>query len=113
MKQAQLRVRMKRRFKATTDSKHQYAVCENLLNRNFTATATCQVWVSNITYVKTVTDWLYLTVVLDLADRKAVGWALSQSLKAKDTTVAALKMAITNRPITRSLIFHQVKRIKI
>lgn len=44
IKQAQLRVRMKRRFKATTDSKHQYAVSENLLNRNFTATATGQVW---------------------------------------------------------------------
>ncbi|MGV3588901.1 MAG: IS3 family transposase [Adhaeribacter sp.] len=44
MKQAQLRARMKRRFKATTDSKHQYAVSENLLNRNFTATAPCQVW---------------------------------------------------------------------
>ena len=106
MKQAQIRVRMKRRFKATTGSKHQYAVSENLLNRNFTATATGQAWVSDITYIKTVTGWLYLTVVLDLADRKVVGWALSQTLKAKDTTVAALKMAIKNRPVTQPLIFH-------
>ena len=60
MKQAQIRVRMKRRFRTTTDSKHPYAVSENLLNRNFTATATCQVWVSDITCIKTVTGWLYL-----------------------------------------------------
>jgi transposase InsO family protein len=112
MKQAQIRVRMKRRFKATTDSKHQYAVSENLLNRNFTATAPCQTWVSDITYIRTLTGWLYLTVVLDLADRKVVGWALSQTLKAKDTTVAALKMAITNRPITRSLIFHSDRGVQ-
>ncbi|MGV3588902.1 MAG: DDE-type integrase/transposase/recombinase [Adhaeribacter sp.] len=44
--------------------------------------------------------------MLDLADRKVVGWALSQTLKAQDTTVAALKMAIINKPITQSLIFH-------
>ena len=67
MKQAQLKARMKRRFKATTDSKHQYAVSENLLNRNFTATGPCQVWVSDITYIKTVTGWLY---VLDLQIEK-------------------------------------------
>lgn len=106
MKQAQMKARVKRRFKATTDSKHAYVVSENLLNRNFTAAAIGQAWVSDLTYIKTITGWLYLTVVLDLADRKVVGWALSQTMKAKETTVAALKMAITNRPITRSLIFH-------
>jgi putative transposase len=44
MKQAQLRVRLKRSFKATTDSKHAYSISENLLNRHFTATALGQVW---------------------------------------------------------------------
>jgi putative transposase len=112
MTQAQIRSRMKRRFKATPDSKHQYAVSKNLLNRNFTAIAIGQAWVSDITYIKTVTGWLYLTVVLDLADRKVVGWALSQTLKAQDTTVAALKMAITNRPITQPLIFHSDRGVQ-
>jgi putative transposase len=50
--------------------------------------------------------------VLDLADREIVGWALSQTWKAKDTTGAALKMAITNRPITRSLIFHSDRGVQ-
>lgn len=112
MKQAQISARMKRRFKVTTDSEHHYPVSENLLNRNFTVPATGQAWVSDITYIRTMAGWLYLTVVLDLADRKVVGWALSETLKAKHTTVAALKMAITNRPITRSLIFHSDRGVQ-
>ncbi|MCC9167221.1 IS3 family transposase [Pontibacter harenae] len=106
MKQAQIRAKMVRRFRLTTDSKHSFAVSENLLNRNFTAVTTGQAWVSDITYVRTSAGWLYLTVVLDLADRKVIGWALSESMKAKDTTVAALKMATINKPVVQDLIFH-------
>jgi len=62
--------------------------------------------------MRTVAGWLYLTVVLDLADRKVIGWALSQILKAKDTTVAALKMAIGNRAVTQSLIFHSERGVQ-
>jgi putative transposase len=58
MKQAELRAKRVKKFKVTTDSKHSYPVSENLLNRNFTATATGQAWVSDITYIRTVTGWL-------------------------------------------------------
>jgi putative transposase len=51
-------------------------------------------------------------VVLDLADRKVIGWALSRTMKAKDTTVAAFKMAVKNRPATQSLIFHSDRGIQ-
>lgn len=105
MKQAKIRAQLKRRFKITTDSKHPYAVSENLLNRNFTATAIGQAWVSDITCIKTLTGWLYLTMVLDLADRKVIGWALSETMKAKGTNVAALKMAIGNRVVAKALVF--------
>jgi putative transposase len=44
-------------------------------------------------------------VVLDLADRKVIGWALSKTMKAKETTVAAFKMAVKNRPVIQPLIF--------
>ncbi|WP_019991089.1 hypothetical protein [Rudanella lutea] len=44
---------------------------------------------SDITYIATIEGWLYITVILDLADRKVVGWALSESLKAVDMSVAA------------------------
>ena len=112
MRQSQIRAKMKRRFKVTTDSTHNYTVSENLLNRNFLSTATGQAWVSDITYIKTLTGWLYLTVVLDLADRKVIGWALSKTMSAKDTTVASLNMAIGNRPITKSLIFHSDRGVQ-
>ncbi|RDC61777.1 Insertion element IS600 uncharacterized 31 kDa protein [Adhaeribacter pallidiroseus] len=55
MKQAKIRAQLKRRFKITTDCKHDYAMSENLINRNFTATTTDQAWVSDITYIKTLT----------------------------------------------------------
>jgi transposase InsO family protein len=112
MKQAQLKAKSSKKFKPTTDSKHSYAVSENLLNRNFSAAKPGQVWVSDITYIRTLTGWLYLTVVLDLADRKVIGWALSQTLKAKATTVAALRMAIRNRPVIQELIFHSDRGVQ-
>ena len=49
---------------------------------------------------------LYLTTVLDLADRKVIGWALSDSLKAVDTSVATWRMALKNRAIQGQLLFH-------
>jgi transposase InsO family protein len=76
MKQAELRAKQVKRFKITTDSKHSYPVSENLLDRNFTANAIGKVWVSDITYIRTITGWLYLTVILDLADRKIIGFRL-------------------------------------
>lgn len=54
MMQAQIKARMKRRFKVTTDSKHHYPVSENLLNRNFTPPVTGRAWVSDITYIRTM-----------------------------------------------------------
>ncbi|PRY25869.1 integrase-like protein [Spirosoma oryzae] len=63
-------------------------------------------WVSDITYIPTDEGWLYLTTVLDLADRKVIGWALSDSLKAVDTSVAAWRMALKNRAVQGQLLFH-------
>lgn len=82
----------------TTDSNHLFTVAENHLNRDFTAEKLAQKWVSDLTYIKTGEGWLYLTVVLDLADRKAVGWALSETMEAESTTVAAWRMAVRNSP---------------
>lgn len=73
MKLAQIRAKMKRRFKATTDSKHNYAVNENLLDRNLQLPPQPRHGY-RISLIRTIAGWLYLTVVLDLADRKVVGW---------------------------------------
>ena len=101
-----------KKFVVTTDSKHQYPVVENRLNRNFTARAKAQAWVSDITYIRTMKGWLYLTVIIDLFDRKIVGWALSSSLKANETTIPAWRMAVKNRPPEKGLIFHSDRGVQ-
>ncbi|WP_460952451.1 IS3 family transposase [Spirosoma daeguense] len=91
----------------TTNSNPDYLVAKNLLNREFSADKPDKKWVSDITYIATAEGWLYLTAILDLADRKVIGWALSASLKATDTSVAAWRMALKNRVIDGTLIFHR------
>lgn len=101
-----------KKFVVTTDSKHNYPVVENKLNRNFTADEQGRIWVSDITYVKTGKGWLYLTVILDLFDRKVVGWSQSKDMSAKNTTIAAWKMAVNNRPPNGKLIFHSDRGVQ-
>ena len=90
----------------TTDSNHVYTVAENYLSRDFSAERPAQKWVSDLTYLRTGEGWVYLTVVLDLADRKVVGWSLSGTMEAKQTTVPAFRMAVGNRPVVAPLLFH-------
>lgn len=106
MRKNHLRSIMKKKFKVTTDSNHKFTVPENKLDRNFKPGTLGAAWVSDITYVKTKQGWLYLTTVMDIGDRKVIGWALSATMKANDTVVPAFKMAQRNRPITQELIFH-------
>ena len=114
MKHAFLQSIVKRKFKITTDSSHKYPVVENKLNREFNVSKENQTWVSDITYVRTGQGWLYLTAVIDLFDRKVIGWALSATMRAKDTSIKAFKMALTNRPIknNQSVIFHSDRGIQ-
>jgi putative transposase len=112
MRKAKVQSKRRRRFKVTTDSRHKYPVVPNQLNRNFRSETIGQVWVSDITYIFTREGWLYLTTVLDLADRKVIGWALSKTMRASDTSIAAFKMAVTNRPLTGELIFHSDRGVQ-
>lgn len=112
MRKEGLRSVVKKKHVATTDSKHNHPVAPNLLNQNFMVTEPGQVWVSDITYIRTYQGWLYLTVIIDLWDRKVVGWSLSRSLKAKDTVIPAWLMAVRNRPVIRDLIFHSDRGIQ-
>ena len=104
--------RGKRKFIPTTDSKHDLYVCENILNREFQAEKGGQKWVSDITYLRTTVGFVYLTVVIDLYDRKVLGWAMSAGLHARETTVAALEMAVRNRTPLNGLIFHSDRGIQ-
>lgn len=112
MKKAGIRSEHKKKYRVTTDSNHDHPVAENLLERNFKAQEIGAVWVSDLTYIATGQGWLYLTVIIDLAIRKVIGWALSQSLDAQSTSIAAWKMAIRHQPITRELIFHSDRGVQ-
>lgn len=96
----------------TTDSKHSLPVAKNHLNREFLADRPGQKWVSDITYIPTKQGWLYLTIIMDLFDRKIIGWALSTQMTTNETVLAAWKMAIVNRPITEPLIFHSDRGVQ-
>lgn len=113
MKQANLKsVIQKKYVVTTTDSKHNYPVAENHLKRQFNPIKPGQAWVSDLTYIRTGEGWLYLTMIMDLYDRKVIGWALSKSMKAAETTIPAWQMAIKNRPIERQLIFHSDRGVQ-
>ena len=112
MKKQHLQSIIRKKWVVTTDSRHHYPVVENKLNRDFTVTRRAQVWVSDITYIKTWQGWLYLTVIIDLYDRKVIDWAFSRSLKAIHTTIPAWMMAVRNRPITQVLIFHSDRGVQ-
>ncbi len=101
-----------KKFTVTTDSKHNYPIVENKLDRNFSADGKGRIWVSDITYIRTPKGWLYLTVILDLYDRKVVGWSLSRDLCAENTSIAAWRMAVANRPPAQSLLFHSDRGIQ-
>ena len=103
---------MKRKYRVTTNSDHLYPVNENLLMRDFSTNGTGEKWVSDITYIRTGEGWLYLTVIIDLADRKIVGWSMDSSMTAASTIVAAWKMAVRNRPLDGELIFHSDRGIQ-
>lgn len=102
----------KKKFKVTTDSKHTYPVSENVLNRDFKADRIAQKWVSDLTYIHTKEGWLYLTVIIDLYDRKVIGWSFSSGMSAQETVIPAWRMACQNRPIQNVLIFHSDRGIQ-
>ena len=105
MREDGLCAKTKRRFKATTQSKHDLPVAENLLDQDFTIDRPNAVWVSDITYIPTDQGWLYLATTIDLYSRRVVGWAMEAHMKT-DLVLAALAMAIGTRDPGPGLLHH-------
>ena len=89
----------------TSDSDHDSPIADNVIDRDFTATAPNQKWVTDITYIRTDEGWLYLSALLDLYARKVVGWAIDQTMETS-LVIRALDMALANRRSAQSLIHH-------
>jgi transposase InsO family protein len=105
MKEAQLAGRTRRRFRSTTDSNHALPIAPNLLERDFTATAPNESWVTDITSIWTHEGWLYLAAILDLFSRRVVGWATSATID-RHLALAALDTALRERRPSRGLVHH-------
>lgn len=100
-----IRAKTKRKFKATTDSRHGHPVAPNLLDRQFTVDRPNRVWVSDITYIWTAEGWLYLAGVLDLYSRMVVGWSMNNRVTG-ELTRDALQQAIGRRHVLPGLLHH-------
>lgn len=76
-----LYAKMKRKYKATTNSNHNLPVAPNLLNQNFETTKPNSVWVTDISYIDTYEGWLYLATVKDIFTKEIVGWATADNMR--------------------------------
>ena len=112
MRELGLKSKLSKKFKITTYSKHNYLLVENVLNRQFLVSQPSKAWVSDITYIHTKEGFLYLTTVMDLYDRKIIGWSLSDGMSTNETTLASWKMAIRNRNVKKGLIFHSDRGVQ-
>jgi putative transposase len=97
MREQSLQCQVKRRWVKTTDSNHGYRTYPNLI-KELEVKGRNQAWVADITYIRILTGFLYLAVVLDLFSRKVIGWALSEQIDAQ-LTLAALRMALRRERI--------------
>ncbi len=108
MRAAGLRAKPRRRFRVTTDSRHGDPVAANVLARRFgvaQVAAVDRVWAGDITYLPTREGWLYLAVVLDLASRRVIGWAMRHTLE-RGLTLDALHMALAQRHPGPGVLHH-------
>jgi putative transposase len=105
MRQRGLAGRRRRRFRATTDSRHAFPVAANVLARQFAQAAPDVAWVTDITYIATGEGWLYLAAILDLYSRVVVGWAVSERI-TRELTLEALDMALRRRRPLPGLLHH-------
>ncbi len=99
-----------RRFISTTDSNHKHPVYPSLL-KGLEVTGINQVWVADITYIRIMTGFVYLAVILDIFSRRVVGWALSKRID-HELTVAALKMGISARNPAPGIIHHSGRGVQ-
>ena len=105
MRENKIRSKHAKKYKATTNSKHNYGVAVNILQGRFVAEMPNKVWVADITYVWTKEGWLYVSIVIDLYARKVVGLAMSERIDA-ELSNAALKQAVERRRPSPGTIYH-------
>ncbi|MCF6345305.1 MAG: IS3 family transposase [Thiomicrorhabdus sp.] len=106
MKTLELIVKTQRKFKkGSTAPANSSRIQPNLLNREFEVSYPNQVWVGDITEIKTTQGKLYLACYIDLYSRKVVGWSLENNMRS-ELTETALKRALWSRNPPKGLMVH-------
>jgi len=105
MREEGLRARCARRFRWIANKREELPAAPDLLRRKFRASVPNQVWVGDVTIIRTGEGWLYLAMLLDLFSRKIVGWATSANPR-QELALEALRMAIRQRQPRPGLIHH-------
>lgn len=105
MRQEGLQSKAAKRFKVTTNSQHSKPIAKNLLDRQFNPDCVNKAWVTDITYIQTTEGWLYLATVLDLHNRKIIGWSMGSRL-VTSLIEDALMMAIQRYKPAEGIIHH-------
>lgn len=100
----------RRSFVCTTDSSHSFKVYPNLA-RDMVLTGINQLWVSDITYIRLVSEFVYLAVILDVFSRRVIGWELGRTLEGQ-LTVKALRKALAARRIEPGLVHHSDRGVQ-
>ena len=95
----------KKRFRKTTNSEHHQPVAPHLLAERAPPSRPDEVWVADLTYVRTWEGWLYTAVIVDLYSRRVVGWASANHMRTS-LPLEALRMAIGQRRPPAGLIHH-------
>ncbi|MDE1465810.1 IS3 family transposase, partial [Spartinivicinus poritis] len=98
-------VKIKAKYKITTDSKHEQPIADNILDRQFNVSAANKVWTTDITYVWTNQGWLYLAIVVDLYSRQIIGWSVQDHMRTQ-LCLDALTMAWQRRLPAHGIIHH-------
>ena len=111
MRKEKLIARARRKFKVTTNSDHNLKDSTDLVKRDFNPSKPNQIWVSDLTYIKTREGFLYLCVILDLFSRKIIGGSMDEKMKTS-MFVKALDMAKENRLPDSSVIFHSDRGVQ-
>lgn len=111
MRENSLQCRVKKKWWIqTTDSNHRFRIYPNRIKK-MRITRINQVWVADITYIRLLTEFVYLAVVMDLYSRRIIGWAISRSLEA-ELACAALRMAIEDRKPPKECIHHSDRGVQ-
>ncbi|MDQ6531170.1 IS3 family transposase [Flavobacterium sp. LHD-85] len=112
MRKLRLVSKIRRNYRLKTNSLNSPYKFPNILNQQFIFEEPCRAWISDIARIQTSNGFLFVTIIMDLYDRKVIGWNLSTGLTINETTMPAWEMAVNKRKPENGLIFHSNRGIQ-